>query len=76
MDKSNKAYILYFSSKSTHIQYPHKVFEAYYRESHKEEGFGLGLNLVKRICDEENIKINLDSNDLQTKFSYTFTVDE
>ena len=76
LEKSNKDYILYFASKSTHIQYPHKVFEAYYRESHKEKGFGLGLNLVKKICDEENIKITLDSDDLQTKFSYTFMVED
>lgn len=40
-------------SRSKMIQHPKKVFEAYYRESHHRTGFGLGLSLVKRLCDEE-----------------------
>jgi len=38
------------------------------------DGFGLGLNLVKSICDEEDVTITIDSSDDITRFSYRFTV--
>ncbi len=72
----NNRFCLSIQSKSTHIQYPEKVFEAYYREAHTKEGFGLGLNLVKQICDEENIDVELISNENFTRFSYYFTLEE
>ena len=68
----NNTLTLIFSSKSNHIQHPYKVFDAYYRESNKEEGFGLGLNLVQKICNEENIEISLKSNEDITEFTYIF----
>ncbi len=64
-----------FSSRSTHIQQPDKVFEAYYREGHTQEGFGLGLNLVKQICDEEDVKISLVSDIQLTQFVYLFRLE-
>ena len=36
-----------------------KVFESYYKEN--ERGLGLGMNIVKRLCDELNIKIKIES---------------
>lgn len=63
---------LVFESKSTHIQQPEKVFDAYYREGYKDKGFGLGLNLVKQICDEEGVSIMLESNEISTRFTYGF----
>lgn len=60
------------SSKSTHIQHPKKVFEAYYREADTKSGFGLGLSLVKQICKEEGIKIELKSDKHLTSFTYHF----
>ncbi len=64
--------ILTISSCSSVIQYPDKIFEEYYREEKTQEGFGLGLNLVKRICDEEDVEIQLESNKDLTTFTYTF----
>ena len=64
--------ILSFASKSICIQEPQKVFDAYYRENTLQEGFGLGLNLVKQICDNENIEITLHSSEERTQFSYLF----
>jgi len=64
--------ILIISSHSRVIQHPNKIFEEYYREEKTQEGFGLGLNLVKRICDEEDVNIELESNENSTTFTYTF----
>jgi signal transduction histidine kinase len=59
-------------SKSKIIKNTEKVFHAYYREEENREGFGLGLKLVRAICDEEDVLISLDSNDEQTTFTYRF----
>lgn len=59
-------------TKSKKIQDPKKIFKEYYREEETKDGFGLGLNLVKRICDEEQVKIELNSNENFTSFTYTF----
>lgn len=63
------------ASHSRKIQKPEKIFEEYYREEKAQDGFGLGLNLVKRICKEENVKITLHSDENTTSFSYQFKVD-
>jgi signal transduction histidine kinase len=70
----NASYFIFeISSNSTIIKEPEDVFKAYKRENTMKDGFGLGLNLVKTICDEENIKIKLSSNEDITKFGYYFT---
>ena len=60
-------------SHSRKIQEPEKVFEEYYRENSLRYGFGLGLTLVKNICDEEGVKIHLHSDEEKTIFSYQFS---
>lgn len=75
-EKLNKEeYVLIISSCSQYIQYPEKVFKEYYREESTKEGFGLGLSLVKRICDEENIGISIESNEYFTSFRYVFNME-
>ena len=60
-------------SKSKQILDQQKIFEEYYREeTNVQEGFGLGLNLVKRICSEENVGIQLQSGENWASFTYTF----
>lgn len=54
------------------IQKPEKLFERYYREDQARGGFGLGLNIVKEICDANDVKIDVISSDGQTSFVYTF----
>jgi len=63
---------LMVSSHSKKIQDPDKIFKEYYREEKSKDGFGLGLNLVKRICDEEGVEIYLESNEYFTSFVYLF----
>ncbi|MFY9088013.1 FIST N-terminal domain-containing protein [Arcobacter aquimarinus] len=59
-------------SRSVQILDPQKIFEEYYREEVSKDGFGLGLNLVKRICNEENVGIKLESGENWASFTYTF----
>lgn len=70
------SYALVISSCSQYIKYPEKIFKEYYREETTSEGFGLGLSLVKRICNEENIEISIDSNEYYTSFRYLFKMEK
>ncbi len=72
LEKINKTLKFSVSSNSKKIQHPEKIFEEYYREEKSKDGFGLGLNLVKRICDEEDVLIELVSDSKNTCFTYTF----
>lgn len=64
------------ASHSRKIQKPEMIFEEYYREEKAKDGFGLGLNLVKRICVEENVSIELTSDEELTTFTYAFEEDK
>lgn len=72
IDREKEYLVFSISSHSRKIQDPDKIFEEYYREEKAKDGFGLGLNLVKRICVEEDVQIILDSNEDFTTFSYKF----
>ncbi|MGA1939052.1 sensor histidine kinase [Arcobacter sp. YIC-310] len=37
------------------------IFDKYYQENSKNDGFGLGLNIVKEFCDKNKIIINIDT---------------
>ena len=38
-----------------------KIFSRYYRENQSKGGFGIGLNIVKNIIDEEGIELKVES---------------
>ncbi|MDD5051654.1 MAG: HAMP domain-containing sensor histidine kinase [Sulfuricurvum sp.] len=64
--------LFWVESKSQKIHDEQKIFEAYYRERKKTDGFGLGLSLVKSICDEDAVEIKIFSNNDVTRFEYRF----
>lgn len=66
------ACLFWVESRSQKIHDAQKIFQAYYRERKKTDGFGLGLSLVKSICDEEGVTIAIESNDESTRFEYRF----
>lgn len=49
-----------------------KVFEKNYREIEAKRGLGLGLNMVKAICEKYNIDYYIRYKEEQNIFSYTF----
>lgn len=73
LDKTEEKVSFCISSRSRQIQKPELIFEEYYREAKSQDGFGLGLNLVKKICIEEEIDINVFSDENVTQFTYTFS---
>ncbi len=65
---------LSMGSRSKTIKNTDKIFDAYYRENQTQEGFGIGLQLVNRICQEEGVLISLSSKDEHTTFTYKFKI--
>ena len=50
-----------------------KIFSRYYRENESKGGFGIGLNIVKEIIDEEGIELDIESKVAEgTTFYYIF----
>jgi len=65
---------LEFQSYSQPIKNKEKLFEKNYREDESKRGLGLGLNMVKLICEKYNIEYELTYIDGQNNFRYTFKV--
>ena len=58
------------------IQNKEKIFEKNYRENEAKRGLGLGLNMVKNICDKYKITYDVTYIDNQNIFTYTFLFSE
>jgi signal transduction histidine kinase len=55
------------------ISKPEKIFERYYRENMDKGGFGIGLNIVKKIIDEDGIILDIASKPKEgSTFAYKF----
>lgn len=64
------------ATNSKKIEYQNKIFDDFYRENSARGGFGLGLKIVKDICDKNLVIISLESNEKETKFTYRFKINE
>ncbi|MBT8348404.1 MAG: hypothetical protein HKP62_03020 [Sulfurovum sp.] len=64
--------ILKFLTVSPKIEDTERIFKAFERENDVRGGFGLGLEIVYTICQKENVKIDVESDDEMTVFSYSF----
>lgn len=72
----NSQIVFSIKTNSKKIENLEKIFDDYYRENNVKGGFGIGLNIVKEICDENKVKIEIESNNEETKFTYRFILDE
>ena len=55
------------------IEKVEKIFSRYYREDSSKGGFGIGLNIVKSILEQENIELTIESSLKQgSYFLYIF----
>ncbi len=52
------------------ILQPDKLFKRYYREHNSRGGFGIGLHIVKEICDKNKVEIEVSSSLDITTFRY------
>jgi len=51
-----------------------KIFHRYHREETIQGGFGIGLNIVKNICDKNHIQIDIKTKlNSGTNFTYIFS---
>lgn len=70
--EEEKGIIFEVENRGEKIQAPWKVFGRYYREDEARGGFGLGLNIVKEICDNNGVNIDVLSDETRTLFRYHF----
>ncbi len=70
--REEKKIVLVFSTYSPQITDTEKIFEPFHREESQAEGFGLGLEIVKSICDTGGVAVRVSSDTEKTVFNYYF----
>ena len=70
--KKETKVILEFATYGDKIKNPLKSFEKNYRENESKRGLGLGLNMVKHICEKYNIIYELEYKEGKNIFRYIF----
>ena len=73
LNKTADDIIFEIKTRSPQIQDKKRIFDDFYRENQVRGGFGIGLNMVKDICDENGVKIELISDSDETVFKYIFS---
>ncbi len=70
LKKDDNKIVLQFQNNGKNIKEPSRLFEKGYRESDNRDGYGLGLYIIKSICDKYDIKIEVISKNNQNIFRY------
>jgi len=73
LKKQDQQISLKFITKSSKIEDTKSIFEAFHQAGEKQEGFGLGLEIVASVCRKNKVQIEVTSDDIYTIFSYYFT---
>lgn len=75
LEKKDGKLVLVFKDEGIGIKDTSKIFDRYYRGDKISGGFGIGLNIVKNICNKNSIEYKVDSTVGQgSRFSYIFNV--
>jgi signal transduction histidine kinase len=61
LEEVDKGCLLSFADQGVGIAEPKMIFERYYREKSEKGGFGIGLNIVKKIIDDAGIELQVTS---------------
>lgn len=70
----NNKQILQINDEGIGIEKPNEIFLPYFQQSHSNVGLGLGLSIVKEICDKYNVPIEVQSIlNKGTSITYDFT---
>ena len=73
LEKNHSEIILKFISKGKDIRDIAKIFDKNYTESYQaKRNLGLGLNMVKSICEKNHINYSVHSEDETNIFTYVF----
>ncbi|MDZ7820068.1 MAG: HAMP domain-containing sensor histidine kinase [Aliarcobacter sp.] len=72
LDILNNKYLLQIKDEGIGIENTEDIFNAYYQQKDKNIGLGLGLSIVKDICDNYDIQIEVNSSEKGTTFTYIF----
>ncbi len=70
--EKSKNIIFEISNAGASIEKPKKLFDRFYREQNARGGFGLGLSIVKDICDKNNVDIEVMVKNSRNVFIYKF----
>ena len=72
LTKENDTVVLSFYTYGKPIKNPKKIFNKNHREDESKRGLGLGLNMVKGICEKYGITYDVTYEDNQNIFRYRF----
>ena len=75
LEKKESDIVLKFISEGKTIKDASKVFDKNYTENHNaKRSLGLGLNMVKNICEKNHVNYNAHSKESINTFSYIFKI--